>query len=68
MFNQSVKDWCSLKKFLEIFYPDIEIISVNPVGLRGLFKDVYTQRYLDANPQLKEELGENIEILSEDNN
>ena len=68
LFNQSVEDWCSLKKFLEIFYPDIEIISVNPVGLRGLFKDVYTQRYLDANPQLKEELGENIEILSEDNN
>ncbi len=49
-----------LKKFVGIYYPDIEIISVNPVGLKGLFKDVYTQSYVDAHPELK---NENIEIL-----
>lgn len=31
----------SLKKFAAAFYPDTEIISINPVGLKGLFKDVY---------------------------
>ena len=49
-----------LKKFVGIYYPDIEIISVNPVGLKGLFKDVYTQSYVEAHPELK---NENIEIL-----
>lgn len=28
-----------LKKFASIYYPETEIISVNPVGLKGLFKD-----------------------------
>ena len=49
-----------LKKFIDIYYPDIEIISVNPVGLKGLFKDVYTQSYVDEHPEL---LNKNIEIL-----
>jgi len=30
-----------LKAFATAFYPDTEIVSVNPVGLKGLFKDVY---------------------------
>lgn len=28
--------------FIEINYPDIEIISLNPVGLKGIFKDIHT--------------------------
>lgn len=28
-----------LKKFVACYYPQLEIISVNPVGLRGLFRD-----------------------------
>ena len=28
------------KAFAHKYYPDIEIISINPVGLKGLFKDV----------------------------
>ncbi len=28
-----------LKRFVEIYYPDVEICSINPVGLKGLFKD-----------------------------
>lgn len=36
------------KMFAKQYYPDTEIISVNPVGLRGLFKDVYTDEYLKA--------------------
>lgn len=33
-----------LKEFARICYPDVEIISINPVGLKGIFKDIYTQR------------------------
>ena len=28
-----------IKQFAACYYPDTEIISINPVGLRGLFKD-----------------------------
>lgn len=33
--------WKQFKDFANEFYPDTEIISVNPVGLKGLFKDLY---------------------------
>lgn len=41
-----------LKAFAQLHYPDTEIISVNPVGLKGMFHDVYTESYLDAHPEL----------------
>lgn len=31
------------KEFAQIHYPDTEIISINPVGLKGIFKDIYTK-------------------------
>lgn len=34
--------------FVEKYYPETEIISVNPVRLKGIFKDVYTDSYLKA--------------------
>ena len=34
--------WEKLKKFAEIHYPDIEIMSINPVGLKDLFP-IYNQ-------------------------
>lgn len=37
-----------LKSFVEKYYPDTEIISINPVGLKGIFKDEYTQKYIDS--------------------
>lgn len=37
------KTWAELKEFAEIYYPETEIISVNPVGLKGLFKDLYQE-------------------------
>ena len=63
--NMLLKGWNIIKEYIETFYPDVEIISINPVGLKGMFKDVYTQSYLDANPDIKEELGDNVEILDE---
>ena len=32
--------WTKMKEFIEKFYPDVEIVSVNPVGLKGWFKDM----------------------------
>jgi len=39
--NHLVNQWKELKNFAEIYYPETEIISVNPVGLKGVFKDLY---------------------------
>lgn len=36
------------KAFARQYYPCTEIISVNPVGLKGIFKDIYTDEYLQA--------------------
>lgn len=47
-----ISDYRELKRFAAIHYPDTELISVNPVGLKGMFHDVYTQSYLDAHPEL----------------
>ena len=38
--DYSIIFWSQLKEFADQYYPDIEIISVNPVGLRGLFRDL----------------------------
>ena len=33
--------YARVKEFADHYYPDIEIISINPIGLQGLFKDIY---------------------------
>lgn len=40
-YSHMIKTWKELKKFADVFYPDTEIISVNPVGLKGIFTDLY---------------------------
>lgn len=52
-----------IKKFVALHYPDTEIISVNPIGLKGMFRDVYTESYLDAHPEVSKL--ESITLLSE---
>lgn len=55
--------WLKIKKFIVDNTLNIELISVNPVGLKGVFKDVYTQSYVDTHPEL---LKENIEIIGKE--
>lgn len=43
-----IESWKDAANFISTVYPDIEIVSINPVELKGLFKDEYTQKYLDA--------------------
>lgn len=42
--SPQVRSWKFLKTFVDDYYPDIKIISVNPVGLKGLFEDMYTRK------------------------
>ena len=46
---QSFENNESVKEFAEQYYPETEIISVNPVGLKGLFRDEYTEEFLKEN-------------------
>jgi len=39
--NSLFKGYHALKRLVAIYYPDTEIISVNPVGLKGMFRDWY---------------------------
>lgn len=43
-----IRPWRKLAEFSKMNYPDIEIISINPVGLRGIFKDEYTEGYKNS--------------------
>ncbi len=36
-----LKGWNLFKQFKDLIYPDTEIISINPVGLKGMFTDIY---------------------------
>lgn len=38
--DRLINKWKELKYFAEIYYPSTRIISVNPVGLRGIFEDL----------------------------
>lgn len=36
-----LRGWIQMKYFAHAFYPDTEIISINPIGLKGLFTDMW---------------------------
>jgi len=42
------ESWKLFKQFADKYYPNTEIISINPVGLVGLFKDTYTKKYQET--------------------
>lgn len=44
-FTANIAMWKKMKEYIDEYYPHVEIVSVNPVGLKGLFKDVYTKSY-----------------------
>ncbi len=60
---KAITQWQRCKSFRDTYYPETEIISVNPVGLKGIFRDVYTESYLCAHPEIKNKLGDDVEIL-----
>lgn len=36
------------KEFANHNYPNTQIISINPIGLKGIFEDIYTKEYLES--------------------
>ena len=44
--NRMKYGYAKVKEFAEQYYPDTQIISLNPVGLKGLFTDQYTDEFL----------------------
>lgn len=40
--DKIIEHWALFKEFAHIYYPETEIISVNPVGLRGMFQEIET--------------------------
>ena len=50
--RRALAGWRWSHDYLETYYPDIEVISINPVGLKGMFRDVYTKSYLGEHPEI----------------
>ena len=46
-YRYQLKGWTMIQRFISDYYKDIGIISINPVGLKGMFSDVYTEQYLE---------------------
>ena len=44
--------WPNLKTFAQRHYPETQIIAVNPIGLKGIFREVYTKSYLQKHPEI----------------
>lgn len=55
--RDTLRSYGMLKDFAHIYYPDVEIITINPVanGIRGLFRDVYTRSYRKVHEELFKE-------------
>ena len=51
--SYQITAWKRLKQHVDILYPDIKVFSINPVGLKGIWNDVYTNNYLEENPTAK---------------
>lgn len=50
-YDAMYQGYLQVKVFASVHYPDIEIISINPVRLKGLFKDQFTDSFLKAFPE-----------------
>lgn len=52
--------WEYFKVFKDTYFEDTEIISINPVKLKSLFRNIYTSDYIENNHNISKE---EIEIL-----
>ena len=47
-----IEGYKKIKQYADVFYPNVEIISINPVGLKGIFRDVYTRDFLQDKSEI----------------
>lgn len=50
--KNTITAWMDLKKFVSTYYPNTEIVSINPVGLKGLFQDFYQSKESTASNEI----------------
>lgn len=55
VYDRIYYGWERIKDFAHFHYPDTEIISINPVRLKGLFTDVYTESYVNSHEELNKD-------------
>ena len=64
MIPQWIYGFKNVRRFVSLHYPDTEIVSINPVGLKGMFHDIYTESYLDTHPEIDRERCETLDPSS----
>lgn len=62
-YKKMIMGYKKFKEFAKRYYPETEIISINPIGLKGIFKDVYTQSYINEHTELERK--EKCQIISQ---
>ena len=48
-----IEGYKKFRAFRDLQYPKTRIVSVNPIGLRGIFEDVYTEQFIDSQTDLE---------------
>lgn len=52
-YKKMIMGYKKFKEFARVHYPETEIISINPIGLKGIFKDVYTQAFINEHSEIQ---------------
>ena len=52
-----------LRALQQTHRPHTRIVSVNPIGLRGIFEDVYTPQFLALHPELRVSAAQVVERI-----
>ena len=51
-FSSAKRFWLDFLEYKKREFPHIELVSVNPIGLRGLFRDVYSRSFVQNDASL----------------
>ena len=51
--NEINELWLEAASFMRQYYPNLEVFSINPVRLEGVFNDLYTKSFLEKHPEKK---------------
>lgn len=60
-FSSVKRFWLDFSEYKNQEFPHIELVSVNPIGLRGLFRDIYSRSFVQNDSSLS---GLSVELLN----
>ena len=61
-FSSVKRFWLDFSEYKNQEFPHIELVSVNPIGLRGLFRDIYSRNFVQNDASLSEG---SVEVLND---